>query len=312
MNIAPELARIKPKKETVFTIGVFDGVHLGHQSLLTCLTDKARKNSWLSGVITFKSHPETVLAATRQLPWLDDIDNRIERIKSLGIDIVVALSFTPELRQLSAEEFVQLLQKHLKLRGLVIGPDFALGKDRQGTAQQLRSVGQKLGFSVEVVPPRVVDGEVVSSSLIRQLLAQGNIKKANRLLGRSFSISGVVVPGDQRGRELGFPTANLEIRPDQAAPGDGVYVTRAYTDNKPLPAVTNIGVRPTFGGGKRLIETYIINHKAQLPGKKLRIEFIDRLRGEKKFHSAEELKAQIARDVAQAKQVLASRSPVDR
>jgi len=296
----------------VFTIGVFDGVHLGHQSLLTCLTDKARKNGWLSGVITFKSHPETVLAATSQLPWLDDIENRIEQIKSLGIDIVVTLSFTPELRQLSAEEFVQLLQKHLRLRGLIIGPDFALGKDRQGTAGTLRSLGQKLGFSVAVVPPLVIGGEVVSSSLIRQVLAQGNISKATRLLGRYFSISGVVVPGDQRGRELGFPTANLEIRPDQAAPGDGVYVTFAYTDAKPLPSVTNIGVRPTFGGGKRLIETYIIDHEAQLPGKKLRIEFIDKLRDEKKFHSAEELKAQISIDIEQAKQILATRSPVDR
>lgn len=304
MEIAQELARIKPKKDTVFTIGVFDGVHLGHQSLLTCLTDKARKNGWLSGVITFKSHPETVLASTSQLPWLDDIDNRIKQIKGLGIDIVVTLSFTPELRQLSAEEFVQLLQKHLKLRGLIIGPDFALGKDRQGTAQQLGSLGQKMGFSVAVVPPLVIDGEVVSSSLIRQLLARGDTKKAANLLGRPFSISGLVVPGDQRGRELGFPTANLEIRPDQAAPGDGVYVTLAYTDDKPLPSVTNIGVRPTFGGGKRLIETYIIDHKAQLPGKKLRIEFIDKLRGEKKFRSAEELKAQIARDVEQAKQIL--------
>ena len=304
MEIVQELARIKPKKETVFTIGVFDGIHLGHQSLLTFLRDKARQNGWLSGVITFKSHPESVLGSTNQLPWLDDIDNRIKRIRNLGIDIVIALSFTPELRQLSADEFVRLLKEHVKLRGLLIGPDFALGKNRQGSAEQLRLLGQRLDFSVEVVPPLVIDGDVVSSSLIRQVLAGGDIAKATKLLGRYFSIGGLVVTGDQRGRELGFPTANLQVKSDQASPSDGVYVTLAYTDSKPLPSVTNIGVRPTFGGGQRLIETYLIDHRAQLPGKKLRIEFVEKLRDEQRFSSAEELKAQIARDVAQAKQIL--------
>ena len=304
MEIVQELARIKPKKETVYTIGVFDGIHLGHQSLLTFLRDKARQNGWLSGVITFKSHPESVLGSTNQLPWLDDIDNRIKRIKNLGIDIIVALSFTPELRQLSADEFVRLLKEHVKLRGLLIGPDFALGKNRQGSAEQLRLLGQRLDFSVEVVPPLVIDGDVVSSSLIRQVLAGGDIAKATKLLGRYFSIGGLVVTGDQRGRELGFPTANLQVKSDQASPSDGVYVTLAYTDSKPLPSVTNIGVRPTFGGGQRLIETYLIDHRAQLPGKKLRIEFVEKLRDEQRFISAEELKAQIARDVAQAKQIL--------
>ena len=304
MKIVEELAKVKPKKETMFTIGVFDGVHLGHQSLLTHLRDKARQNGWLSGVITFTSHPEMVLVSQSQLPWLDDINNRINQIKKLGIDIVIALSFTPELRQLSAQEFVQLLKEHLRLRGLIIGPDFALGRDREGNPEQLRLLGQQMGFSVEMVPPLVINDEVVSSSLIRQLLAQGNMKKAAKLLGHLFRISGLVVPGDHRGRELGFPTANLELRTDQASPGDGVYVTISYIDDKPLPSITNIGVRPTFGGGKRLVETYIIDHKAQLPGKRLSVEFVDKLRNERRFGSAEELKAQIGKDVEQAKAVL--------
>ncbi len=304
MNIAEELSNIKPQKETLFTVGVFDGVHIGHQHLLTYLRDKARKNGWLSGVMTFKSHPETVLNSSRQLPWLDDLDNRINQIKSLGIDIVVVLSFTSELRQLSAREFLRLLKDYLKIRGLIIGPDFALGKNRQGNAEQLGLLGREMGFSVEVVLPLVVDGEVVSSSLIRQALAQGDIKKATKLLGRAFSISGMVIPGDQRGRTLGFPTANMELEPDQASPGDGVYVTFAYTNNEPLPSVTNIGVRPTFGGGKRLIETYIIvGHEAQLSGQMFRVEFIDKLRDEKRFNSAEELKTQISKDVEQSRLV---------
>lgn len=309
MSIAVELAKIKPQKETLFTIGVFDGVHIGHRHLLTHLRDKARKNGWLSGVITFKSHPETMLNSRCRLPWLSDLDNRINQIKSLGIDIVVTLSFTSELRQFSALEFMRLLKDYLKIRGLVIGPDFALGKDRQGNADQLSLLGQKMGFSIEIVPPLAINGEVVSSSLIRQTLDQGNIKKATKLLGRTFSISGKVVPGDQRGRVLGFPTANLEIKPDQALPGDGVYVTVAYTNDEPLPAVTNIGVRPTFGGGERLIETFIIDHEAQLPGKRFRVEFMDKLREEKCFNSAEELKAQIGKDVEQAKVILSKLIP---
>ncbi len=304
MGIAEELAIIKPQKETLITIGVFDGVHIGHQYLLIRLRDKALKNGWLSGVITFKSHPETVLNSKRQLPWLDDLDSRINQIKSLGIDIVVALPFTSELRQLSAQEFMQLLKDCLKIRGLIVGPDFALGKNRQGNTEQLGLLGQKMGFNVEVVSPLVINGEVVSSSLIRQTLAQGEIKKATKLLGRAFGITGMVVPGDQRGSVLGFPTANLEIKPDQASPGDGVYVTVAYTNSEPLPSVTNIGVRPTFGGGKRLIETYIMDHEAQLRGQRFRVEFIDKLRDEKRFNSAEELKAQIARDIEQAKVIL--------
>jgi riboflavin kinase/FMN adenylyltransferase len=309
MSISVELAKIKPQKETLFTIGVFDGVHIGHRHLLTHLRDKARKNGWLSGVITFKSHPETMLNSRRRLPWLSDLDNRINQIESLGIDIVVTLSFTSELRHLSALEFMQLLKKYLKIQGLVIGPDFALGKDRQGNADQLNSLGQKMGFSIEVVPPLVINGEVVSSSLIRQTLDQGDIKKATKLLGRPFNISGKVVPGDQRGRVLGFPTANLEIKPDHASPGDGVYVTIAYTNDEPLPAVTNIGVRPTFGGGERLIETFIIDHEAQLTGKRFRVEFMDKLREEKCFNSAEELKAQIGKDVEQAKVILSKLVP---
>ncbi|MFC1905307.1 bifunctional riboflavin kinase/FAD synthetase [Chloroflexota bacterium] len=304
-----ELAKIKPQQETVLTIGVFDGVHLGHQRLLTHLKDKAIRHGWSSGVITFTSHPETVLNANKQLPWIDSIEDRVSQIKNLGIDIVVALSFTPKLGQLGATEFIQSLKKHLKLRELIIGPDFALGKNRLGNAEQLSLLGQQMGFSIEIMPPLIIDGEVVSSSLIRHVLSQGNINKTSKLLGRFFRINGLVIPGDGRGRTLGFPTANLELRPDQASPGDGVYVTLAYTDTKPLPSVTNIGFRPTFGGDKRLIETYIIDHDTPLSGKNLSIEFIDKLRDERRFESADKLKAQISKDVEQAKPILVKLIP---
>ena len=304
MQFKQELAIVKPAKETLLTIGVFDGVHLGHQRLLAHLRDEAKKRGWLSAVITFKSHPQVVLSHAKGLKWLSDVDTRATLIRGLGIDIVVPLTFTPELAQLSAREFLQLLKDYLKMRGLVIGPDFALGRNRQGNADQLRLLGQEMDFSVEVMPAFVLNGEVVSSSAIRQALAQGKTGKVGKLLGRPFSLTGQVVSGDKRGRVLGFPTANLDIKPEQALPSDGVYVTIAYVNHKLLPSVTNIGTRPTFGGGKRTVETCLLDYEGQLLEQKLTIDLVDRLRDEKKFDTSEELKAQIGRDIAQARVIL--------
>lgn len=307
MPIEDELAKLKPEKETLLTVGVFDGVHLGHQRLLTNLREQAQRRSWLSGIVTFKSHPQTVLSPGSKLPWLNDLEDKISLLRGLGIDIIVALSFTVELVQLSAREFVRLLKDYLKMGGLVIGPDFALGRNREGDASQLRLLGQETGFSVEIVPPVIVDGEVVSSTGIRRALAQGDMQRVEKLIGRHFSLSGQVVPGDRRGRVLGFPTANLEVAPEQALPSDGVYVTIAYFNHEALPSVTNIGTRPTFGSGKRVVETYVLNYEGQSYGQKLRIDLIERLRDEKRFHTVEELKAQIERDVEQARITLATR-----
>ena len=307
MQVETELARIKPQRETLLSIGVFDGVHLGHQKLLTCLRDEARSKNWLSGVVTFKSHPEVVLTGENKLLWLNDLETRINLLRNLGIDIVVALPFSSELACLTARRFVQLLIKHLKMRGLIVGPDFALGRKREGDAQKLRILGQEMGFSVEVIPTVIIDGYVVSSSTIRQALAEGDMKKVEKLIGRLFNLSGKVVSGDKRGRNLGFPTANLDIKSDQALPGDGVYATITHTDDSPLSSVTNIGVRPTFGGNKRLVETYILDFDGDLLGQKITVDLVDKLRDEKRFDTVEELKSQMTRDVEQARQVLQQR-----
>jgi riboflavin kinase/FMN adenylyltransferase len=291
----------------LITIGVFDGVHLGHQRLLTHLRDEARSKNWLSGVITFKSHPKIVLSGENKLLWLNDLETRISLIRNLGIDIVVALSFTSELARLTAGRFVQLLKEHLKMRGLIIGPDFALGKDREGDSEKLRILGKEMGFSVEVIPPVVIDGYVVSSSTIRQALTEGDMNKVEKLIGRLFSLSGQVVSGDRRGRNLGFPTANLDLKPEQALPSDGVYATITHTDDDLLPSVTNIGVRPTFGGSKRLVETYILDFEGELRGQKLIIDLVDKLRDEKRYDTVEELKAQMVKDVERATQILNER-----
>jgi riboflavin kinase/FMN adenylyltransferase len=307
MQIEKELVKVKPQKETLLTIGVFDGIHLGHQRLLTHLRDEAQKKNWLSGVVTFKSHPKAVLSPENKLLWLSDAETKISLLRGLGIDVIVVLPFTSELARLTAQRFVQLLKEHLKMRGLIVGPDFALGRDREGNAEKLRLLGQEMGFSVGVIPPVVLDGQVVSSSAIRQALAQGDMKKTEKLFGRLFSLNGQVVSGDRRGRGLGFPTANLELKPEQALPSDGVYVTIAHVGHELMPSVTSIGVRPTFGGDKRLVETYIIDYKGELLGQRLTIDLVDRLRDEKRFDTVEELKSQMGRDVEQARQILSGR-----
>ena len=307
MQIEKELAKVKPQKETLLTIGVFDGIHLGHQRLLTHLRDEARKKNWLSGVVTFKSHPKAVLSPENKLLWLSDMETRISLIRDLGIDVIVVLPFTSELARLTAQRFVQLLKGYLKMCGLIIGPDFALGKDREGDAEKLRLLGQEMGFSVEVIPPVVIDGQVVSSSAIRQALTQGDMKKAEKLFGRLFSLNGLVVGGDRRGRTFGFPTANLELKPEQALPSDGVYATIAHVGRELMPSVTSVGVRPTFGGGKRLVETYLIDYEGELLGQRLTLDLVNKLRDEKRFDTVEELKSQMGRDVEQARQILSER-----
>lgn len=307
MQIEKELAKLTPPKETILTIGVFDGVHLGHQYLLRHLLMQAGERNLMSGVITFDRHPQTVLSPRRQLSWLTDLEDRTGLLRKLGVELIVVLPFTRELAQVSARDFARLLRKHLKMRRLVIGPDFALGKERQGDAPLLQTLGQEMGFSVEIVPPVVLDGVVVSSTAIREALARGDMKWVGELEGRPFSLISQVVSGAERGRTLGFPTANLDTKPEQALPKDGVYVTIAHINREPIPSVTNIGTRPTFGGGKRIVEVYLIGYQGQLYGQKLRIDFIDRLRDEKRFESAEELKAQIRADVEQTRLILAKK-----
>ena len=307
MHIEEELAQARPQKETLLTTGVFDGVHLGHQRLLTDLRNEALSKDWLSAVVTFGSHPQAVLSPHKKLLWLSDLETRISLLRDMGIDLVVPIHFTPELAQVTAREFVQLLMDYLNMRGLLVGPDFTLGRNREGNFDQLRLLGQQMGFSVQVESPILLDGEVISSSAIRQALARGDMQKVEKLSGRPFRLTGQVVSGAKRGRVLGFPTANLDTKPEQALPDDGVYVTVAHIDHESFPSVTNIGVRPTFGGGKRLVETYLLDYQGELNERMLGIDLLDKLRGEKRFETEQELKAQMSKDVEQARILLEQR-----
>jgi riboflavin kinase/FMN adenylyltransferase len=307
MSVEEELGKFSPEKDTLLTIGVFDGVHLGHKHLISKLKELAQKQGLLSGVITFSQHPEEVLSPKTKLPWLTSLEPRIALLKNEGVDIVVPLSFTRQLASLSPERFLSILQKHLRMKGLVVGPDFALGKNREGDINALRRLGRETGFSITVVPPMAIDGEVVSSTAVRQALADGDIKKAEKLLGRPFRLEGKVVGGDKRGRKLGFPTANLEAAPGQALPTGGVYACRAYVNGQIYSAMTNIGSHPTFGGSQKLIETYLIDYSGDLYGRELAIDIIERLRDEKKFDTAEQLEEQMAEDVSRGRAILEAR-----
>ena len=304
MQIEAELAGFTPRQETVLTIGVLDGVHLGHQELIGYLRRQALARDYLPGVVTFRNHPLDVLSPQTHLPRLTSLEERTRLLQGLGIELIVPLSFTPDLAQLAAGDFVALLQKYLKMRGLVIGPDFALGRGREGDVSALHSLGKERGFWVDVIPPKVINGEVVSSTSIRQALAKGDMSKGKRLLGRPYALSGQVGHGAGRGRQLGFPTANLEINSRQALPADGIYATRAYVAGHTYPSVTNIGTRPTFGEGQRTVEVYLLDFEGALYTQELRLELIERLRAEKRFSNPEELKAQISRDVEQARSIL--------
>jgi len=301
-----ELAGLSPDKDMLLTIGVFDGVHLGHKYLISRLKELALKQGLASGVVTFRQHPQEVLSPQTRLPFLTNLEQRVNLLKSEGVDAIIPLSFTAELAKLSARQFLGLLKKHLRMSGVVIGPDFALGRNREGDSETLRRLGQEMGFGVTVVPPVIIDGEVVSSTAIRKALAKGDMKRVQKLTGRPFSLHGRVVPGVGRGVQLGFPTANLEIEPEQALPPDGVYVSQARIDDQSYSSVTNIGKRPTFGTSERMVEVYLLDYHGELYGRELEIDILERLRGEKKFDTAEELKKQIAQDVERGRKWLGS------
>ena len=304
LKLEQELAKHTPNRPTLLTIGVFDGVHLGHRYLLDQLTARAKQEACLSGVVTFITHPEKVLKRRDYLPWICTLQERIRLLKEAGVDVVVPITFTRDIANLTAREFVMLLRKNLNMCDLLLGPDFALGKQRQGTPEYLRKIGEELNYHVEVVKPAMLGGEIISSSAIRQLLAEGNIDKVEKMLGRHFSLEGKVGVGDQRGRTLGFPTANIKVQSEQAMPKDGIYVTVTHAQGKQLRSVTNIGVRPTFDGLKHLIETYIMDFDGKLYGEELRIDLIARLRDEMKFKNVEELIDQMKLDVEQAEKTL--------
>ena len=306
MLVEEELAKFSPEPNTAITIGVFDGVHLGHKYLIARLLEEAKQQDLLPGVITFRQHPEDLLNPKAKLPFLTDMKARTGFLKKEGVAMVIPLSFNAELARLDARSFMELLQKHLKMRCLVIGADFALGRGREGDTTALQKLGKEMGFSVTVVPPLVINGEVVSSTAIRQAMAAGDMPRVRRLAGHYFSLHGRVVPGTGRGEGLGFPTANLHVSKGQALPPDGVYASWAHINGKSYESMTNVGKCPTFDSTERTIETYIIDYSGDLYGNDLYVDLVGKLRDEEKFASVARLRTQIIKDIKQGKRILES------
>jgi riboflavin kinase/FMN adenylyltransferase len=304
MRLIDDLREAHLSRETVVTIGAFDGVHRGHQALIRQLVQRGRETQRLSALVTFHPHPSAVLQPSQPLRYLTTPGEKAAILEGLSLDILAILTFDRLVAQTRAEDFVRLLLGHLRMRELWIGQDFTLGRNREGDAAALTAMGGQLGFEVRVVEPVVVDGQIISSTRIRCLLAEGNIREATRLLGRYPSLAGEVVIGAHRGHSLGFPTANLEVREERALPPDGVYAVFAMLGADRYPAVANIGVRPSFDNGLRTVETYIFSFDQDIYGCDLVVEFVERLRPELRFEKVEDLKTQIAKDVESARRIL--------
>ena len=305
MNLRERLVSFAPGRETVLTIGVFDGVHLGHQHLLQQLTRLAQPD-YLPTVITFTNHPITVLRPGAQVRYITTPEQRTRLLKAQGIQLVVGLEFTAEDSRVTAQDLAAMLVETLGMKGLIMGPGAAVGQNRQGDINFLRQLSPQLGFWVEEAQPLVLDGSPVQSRRIREALEWGDVAAGARLLGRHFSLTGKVVVGDRRGRDLGFPTANLEIAPEMLIPGDGIYATWAIIDGVRHPSATSIGVRPTFGPGERLVEAYVMDFEADLYGNHLAVEFVRKLRDQENFSNVGDLVHQINRDVADCRLALAA------
>lgn len=304
MTTEEQLAQYAPVSPTLLTVGVFDGVHRGHVSLIETLNREARERDLLSGVITFEPHPQAVLHPDEPLPLLSDVGERLELLRNAGVALVVPLTFTPEFSRHSPDEFVAMLATQLKMKGLVLGPDSGLGRDREGTATSLTRLGETLGFTVASVPPYTVEGQMVSSTAIRHALATGNIEHATLLLGRHYRLTGTVLSTSKRGASLGFPTANLPADPWRALPADGVYATIANVSERRFASVTNVGHRPTFGDTERIVETHILDFNGSLYDSVLSVDFVARLRDEVSFRNGDELIQQIGRDVEATRQII--------
>ena len=309
MKIEEELSYVSAKKDTAVTVGVFDGVHRGHKHLFDELKREAGRSSNQAVVVTFLNHPKSVLRPGFRPRYLTSIDDRVALIRESGIDIVVQATFDLDLSRLPAGDFASMLFRKLKMKQLVVGPDFAMGRNREGDPETLTNLGLAMGFTVHVVDP-LWDGDekVVRSTIIRDALAQGEIEIVNRLLGRNFVLTGTVVKGRGMGMQLGFPTANLKPNQDMAIPGNGIYATWAIIGDRRVMAATSVGTRPTFGGGDHVVEAFILDFHGNLYDRQIRLEFIHKLRDEIKYDTVQELQSQVQKDVDETKSVLANTS----
>lgn len=303
-----DLTHANLEQSSVVTIGVFDGVHRGHQYLIKRLIEEARATNRLTVVLTFFPHPDVILRGLKGRYYLSTPEQRAEELLKLGVDVVVTHPFNEDVAQIPAADFVDLMVKHLKPASLWVGKDFALGYKREGDIRFLRQQGWDKGYEVQIIEMLQADNadSIISSTMIRQALELGEVERANQWLGRSYSLEGEVVHGEKRGRGIGFPTANIAVWDEQVIPANGVYACWAQLGDERFKAVTNIGVRPTFEGTSVTVEAHLLDFDRDIYGQKMKLSFDFHLRGEKKFNGIEELIAQIRSDAETGREILNS------
>lgn len=297
--------------DSLLAIGVFDGVHLGHQQLIKGLVESARASERKAVVLSFHPHPDTVLERVDERYYLTSPEQRAQLLLALGVDLVVTHPFDDETRQLPASQFINQLIDNLRIKEIWVGEDFALGFQREGDVRFLRAQGERRGFKVRALELMNADGGGrIASSQARDLVRGGDMRAALALLGRAYTLEGTVVAGERRGRAIGVPTANLAVWSRQIIPATGVYAAWARLGDERFPAATNIGTRPTFAGDEVTIEAHLLDFERDIYGERLELAFEKRLRPERKFSGIEALLQQIRADIAAARRYLQpERSP---
>ena len=288
-------------------IGVFDGVHRGHQQIIRRLTAGAHEHGVPAVILTFHPHPARIFGRG-EIRLLTLHDERADLFASFGVDAVVTHPFDREFANTTALDFMKLLKQHLSVSHLVLGYDSTVGKNREGNAARLVEIGSELGYSVEVIPALSDESGVISSTEIRKLVATGNVVDAAQLMGHPYSLHGPVAHGDKRGRTINVPTANIEYSPDKLIPANGIYACRAYLDGREYQAAINIGVNPTFTPDKQIpnVEAHLLDFQREIYGEDLKLEFVARLRDELRFDSVDKLLEQIWKDIDETRRILNS------
>lgn len=298
MQIINDITNLNLKLPKItIALGTFDGIHIGHQKIISRAVDVAKQINGTSIVFTFSNHPLSVVAPQHCPLQLVTQTDKAKLIEKLGVDVLLTIPFTPQFLQLSAAQFIQLAVSNLSPKHIVVGPNYFFGHKRSGTPEILQAAGQEHGFSVEIHPTVYCNDTIVSSTLIRQMIASGHVDKIPPLLGRLFEIESIVIHGAKRGRQLGYPTINLEIAPQLISPPDGVYIVSMTIDNIQYYGVANIGTNPTFKDINRRLEVHILGFTGNLYGQSVKVSFLKHIRGQITFSNVEELKMQISQDI---------------
>jgi riboflavin kinase/FMN adenylyltransferase len=307
MVVYSDYNKITRVENTILTVGTFDGIHLGHQKIIKTLVEKSKANNMRELVITFEPHPRKIVGKDNSIKILTTLDEKIELLSKLGVNNLLVINFTKEFSQLTADKFFQnIIIDKIGLKEIIIGHDHKFGKDRNGDEAKVSEIGKDFNFNVTPVEAVKIDSLTISSTLIRNCLLKGNVKDANKYIGRNYSLTGVVVTGDKRGKSLGYPTANIQTdNDDKMLPGIGIYAVKVQWNSLNLKGVMSIGMRPTFKDSNQIVvEVYIFDFDKNIYGEKLKVEVIERIREEKKFSSVDELIKEIKIDIKKSLEIL--------